>query len=136
MTALNCPIIPQAKTAVEEGFEVVACKAPADTPPLALMAQQTTPRAAMGKTTALRLKRWRILEVWINMSGRVTTKARRKPTMTWVVMSWLCFLSEVFELNKRKKTYSRNRIVNLRSSGKWRGKKEIAGDEGGHYVYI
>lgn len=57
MTALNCPIMPQAKTVVEEGFAPVACKALADTPPLAAVAQQTTPKAAMGNTTALRLKR-------------------------------------------------------------------------------
>lgn len=86
--------MPQAKTAVEEGFAAVACRVLADTPPLAVVAQQTTPRAAMGKTTALRLKRWRILEVWINMRGRVKTKARKKQTMTWVVISWLCGLSE------------------------------------------
>jgi hypothetical protein len=47
----------------------------------------------------LRLKRCRILEVWINMSGRVKTKARKKPTITWVVISWLCCLSEGSQLN-------------------------------------
>ena len=57
MTALNCPIMPQAKTVVEDGFVDVACRAEAETPPLAVVAQQTTPKAARGKTTALRLKR-------------------------------------------------------------------------------
>ena len=87
MTALNCPIMPQAKTVVEDGFVDVACRAEAETPPLAVVAQQTTPKAARGKTTALRLKRCLILEVWINMRGRVKTKARKKPTMTCVVIS-------------------------------------------------
>lgn len=59
ITELNCPTSPQAKTEVDVRTDE-STNEEAETPPLAAVAQQMTPRPARGRTTDFRVKRWRL----------------------------------------------------------------------------
>lgn len=85
ITELNWEMMPQAKTEVG-GRSDWSSNLSAETPPLAVVAQQTTPIPARGNMMDLTLNRWRIFEVWMSMNGRVKRKASKKPTRPWVVI--------------------------------------------------
>lgn len=85
ITELNWEMIPQAKIEVGDRRDS-SSNLSADTPPLAVVAQHTTPIPASGNMIDLTLNRWRIFEVWMSMNGRVKRKASKKPTRPWVVI--------------------------------------------------